>query len=73
MEQKQLLQALARLDLMEMMDLYFLSRTGHYCFTDEVLPVNLLASLYEVETYLHQYNETMISNSVLRTEDEEEA
>lgn len=56
---------------MEMLDLYFRVKTGHRSFADEVLPVSLLHSLYEVETYVHWYNTAMILKTVRFTEDGE--
>lgn len=72
MDQQQLLQSLAHLDLMEMLDLYLWAKTGHRCFAEEVLPVNLLSSLYEVEMHIHQYNAIKILKTVLKSGEDEE-
>lgn len=65
---EQVLNTLARLDFMEMLDLYFSAKTGNRCFCDEVLPVSLLASLYEVETHMHHYNAASILKTIQQKE-----
>lgn len=64
MNQQQLMDALARMDFMELLDTYFRAKTGHRCFSDEVLPPDTLHLLHELESFVHHYNARQILNKV---------
>ncbi len=62
METQEIKQALSSMNLLNVLDLYFEARTGRHCFSDEFLPVPLLAELHKLEYIMHQCNgETILS------------
>lgn len=64
MQSHQFLKALSQVDIMEMMDMYLEAKTGTPYLSDEILPVNILATLHQIPAYIDQYNTNLLLKSL---------